>query len=225
MIKNYIFLIAILFIGHSSLAQITGGGRQQTQTQQSAPRQKASSNGYKAAYISLAAPSGNFKSQGPASTGFALGVANHLQIYELDPTMEIGLFHGLVMQLNPLDDASEALPVESTYVPYFFIEYKLGPSFNYKPNDDTNLTGYFRLGPVLGLGPDYEDGFTNVYNDGAAFGIRTALGFNVSWTKLFGQFEISPGKLEYSFYDSATGTTFDQDVSIGSIRLGIGVTF
>lgn len=212
-------------------AQITGGGEQQappppppttTPVVQQTPKDT-----YGMFQFAYAAPGSNFQTDA-GGAGVSIGISGFTPLYEIMEGFNAGLLIGGDFQVNSLDDPL----IETTYVPYIFLDVLLGPSVDYQLENGIGIGAAFRLGPVIGGGPDFDIGgfdpilgfssTTNIYNAGAAFGLGTAFALNFNFNKLVLGLEFTGGTLTYEFEEGSSGTTFEEDISIGCTRISIG---
>ncbi len=234
-----LLLTTIVLLGIIVLAeaQITGGGEQEAPPPPPptvTPVAKANdAPGFQHIYFGYAAPNGKFSDDGGGG-GAVFGYSGFIPVHKFMDGLEAGIKVGFDLQINGLDVEG----VDLVNFPFGFADVLLGPSVDYQFTDDIGVEGFFRLGPVLGFGPDYDVtvpsadpfGFSssttvNFYNKGAAFGLGTGIGLNFNFSKFVIGLEATGGTLTYTLISSASNEEIETDVAIGCTRISIGSRF
>ena len=218
--KLLLLTIAICFSIFAE-AQITGGGSETPPPPPEIPVvSKPTKNGHNYFLFSLASPGGKFKDDG-GSTGGALGITSFAPIYTFQEGLDAGIYHGFTLQINGM----EADFIETINTPFIFADYLLGPSVDYQFAEGFGVMAFFRLGPMIGGGPDYNTiSGDNIYNEGIAFGLGTGFGFNLNLNNFIIGLEFTGGQHTYKFQTN-TETDVESDVNVGTTRISIGAAF
>ncbi|MEQ9148756.1 MAG: hypothetical protein RLP13_10800 [Cytophagales bacterium] len=223
-----IFFIGIIFFVD---AQITGGGEQQAPPPPppDVPLVKAKDKpGFQNILFGYAGPNGGFSDDGGGAGAF-FGYAGFIPAYKFMDGLEAGVKVGFDIQFNSLD-----LETETVNFPFGFMDILIGPSMDYQFAENIGVEGFFKLGPVIGFGPDYDvfvpssNGFSstvNVYNEGAAFGLGTGFGLNLNFSNFVLGLEINGGTLTYTLISDSSSEDIESDVAIGCTRISIGSRF
>lgn len=147
----------------------------------------------------------------------------------------IGLYSGLSFAFLAYNfDLPESF--SGIALPYFFLDYKLGPDFRYEISDEVKLDLYGNVGISMSMGGYVQDGDgISMYNPTMpAFAFQSGVGLDVSFGAFVVGTQLNFAKAKYKYdvveeFNDGFGTTEtvseQYDVLLNSFKVHIGFMF
>ncbi len=220
MIKILLSTFILLATVATSMAQITGGGKEKSQTAKTKPTNEIFDNSGYITFVRSSA-TGSFGQEASSTTdllagigdmdkGFGVNLGTQYYINSIDVLdgLKFGVDWTYLSWTYLMAYNSESIVDEASH----FVGMKIGPTVSYNPIDKLIVDLKFTFQPTyIGISnslqvPDGFGGFDTEYFLGAAFKTRTALGLYVRYKPFILGFESSWGTPTFSYENYSTET-------------------